>query len=186
MTGVAVISLFSLCFFRYKTFKETKAAKIVSTMAQLQYKYYIAAAKDEFLKYPEIRKQIEKTLNVYGAIINNEDYNFQEVRIFRKKKRNYKDIIMSELFKEFHRISKKTGDLNEIIKLDNAIKEGIMLLKNPIRCRIWLICHNMSLHIFRWSACVAGMFEKKPRNYIHKHINEIGEYRSNLYEVAHA
>ncbi|MGE4213691.1 MAG: hypothetical protein AB7E42_02815 [Anaerotignaceae bacterium] len=183
---IALITLFSSFLFRYRTFKETKAANVVHNMSRLQYKYYTALANGEFSKYPEIKKQIEKTLNVYSAIIKNNDYNFKEVLIVRKKKVNYKDIIMSELFKEFHKISKTTGSLNEIMKLDNQIREELMLLKKPIQCRLWLIFQNMFLHILRLIACVAGKFENKPKNHIHKHINEIDEYRGNFYDVAHA
>lgn len=181
---IAFISLFSLFFFKYKTLKEIRSASIVSDMSMLQQKYFEALREDKFFKYPEIRKQIEKTLNIYSTSVKKSDYNFKEVLVIRKKNANYEGLIESDLFKELQKISKTAGIINEIMDLNNNVREELLILKKPIRYRLDLIFQNMLLHSLKMIVCVSQNFKLNPN--IEKYVNEIYRYDGNKYDIANA
>lgn len=170
---IALISLFGLFIFKYRTFKEIKLANVVNDMSMLQNKYYGALSNDKFLKYPEIKKQIEKTLNIYSASIKNSDYNFKDVLVIRKRNVSYEGLADSDLFKELQKASKTPGILNDIIKLNSSIKEELLILKKPIRYRLDLIFQNMVLHSLKLIVCVLQTFKAEP---------DIGKYLDKLYK----
>jgi hypothetical protein len=180
---IVLVSFFGLCFFKYKTLKEIKSASILNNMSLLQRKYYGALKKNKFQKYPEIKKQIEKTLNIYSSSINKGDYSFKNILVVRKKNASYEGLIDSELFKELQSISKTAGILNEIMDLNSNIKEELLILKKPIRYRFDLIFQNMILHSLKFIICVSQNFEVKPNA---DYINKIYEYKSNKYDIANA
>lgn len=115
--------------FIYNVNKEVRSSQIMSYMAELQYFYYKISSKNEFAKYPEVRKSIEDTLRIYDRCIENYDYNFKKIKI-AKKWFSGSNLLIN---KEVQDVLELNGDIKYSLYLNDKIQEELFLLKKTIR-----------------------------------------------------